>query len=80
MHYLTSRKLMFALSLGGIFCYAFATGTKTVAFYVAALVLLLGGLLQAVVFYRCPHCGKSLLPYRNGVPKHCPECGEELSE
>ncbi len=35
------------------------------------------GIIQAAVFYRCPHCGRSLLNYR-GVPNCCPHCGQEL--
>lgn len=35
------------------------------------------GLIQMIVFYRCPHCKKGLWNYR-GVPSYCPHCGEEL--
>lgn len=44
---------------------------------VAALTLLLAGMLQTVFFYRCPECGKSLNP-RTKQPKYCPHCGNEL--
>lgn len=35
------------------------------------------GIIQAAIFYRCPHCGGSLLRY-NGCPSFCPHCGQEL--
>ena len=41
-----------------------------------SLVLALG-LLQMVLFYKCPHCGAQLEP-RGPVPKFCPNCGKEL--
>ena len=44
---------------------------------VSALILV-GGISEAAIFYRCPHCGGSLLDKRGGIPKHCPHCGEEL--
>ena len=42
-------------------------------------LLMLAGIVQACVFYRCPHCKKSLMyicmPHNN-----CPHCGGELFE
>lgn len=39
--------------------------------------LMLGGIVQALVFYRCPHCEKSL-PIRGRKPDYCPFCGYKL--
>ena len=42
-------------------------------------VVMLASIVQAGVFYRCPHCKKSLMqicfPHNN-----CPHCGGELFE
>ncbi|HBF65752.1 MAG TPA: hypothetical protein DDW34_08430 [Clostridium sp.] len=35
--------------------------------------------IQFSIFYRCPHCGKSLTCVRGPVPEHCPHCGKELT-
>ena len=43
----------------------------------AGLGVLALGLLQMVLFYKCPHCGAQLEP-RGPVPKFCPNCGTEL--
>ena len=43
----------------------------------AGLGVLALGLLQMVLFYKCPHCGVQLEP-RGPVPKFCPNCGKEL--
>ena len=40
-------------------------------------IILLGGITQAGIFYRCPHCHKSL-DFRGKDPKFCPECGGKL--
>ena len=45
-----------------------------VLIFVGVLAL---GLLQMVLFYKCPHCGAQLEP-RGPVPKFCPNCGKEL--
>ena len=45
---------------------------------ILGIVLLFAGLLQAAVFYRCPHCGRAL-NIRARRPHFCPECGEELT-
>ena len=46
-------------------------------------LLVLGGavflaaILQTLLFFRCPCCGK-LWDTRGGVPHYCPECGEYI--
>lgn len=42
------------------------------------LALFAVGLLQAVVFYRCPKCGRPLLRSRGRIPENCPGCGYKL--
>lgn len=40
-----------------------------------ACVIIAAALLQYLVFFRCPHCGKHL---DRGLPDYCPKCGAEL--
>lgn len=49
-------------------------------FAIVGMLVFLASLIQAVIFYTCPHCGYSLMNVRGGVPEHCPKCGEELNK
>ena len=44
---------------------------------IVGAVILIGGIVQAMIFYRCPHCHKPM-ELMGQTPKHCPACGEEL--
>ncbi len=44
---------------------------------IAAIVLLLAGVVLCAVRYRCPSCGAAL-PVRGKTPKTCPSCGSPL--
>ena len=41
------------------------------------IVIVILGISQTAVFYRCPNCHKAL-NFRGRKPKYCPECGFEL--
>lgn len=41
------------------------------------MALMLCGIVQALIFYRCPQC-KKLLNMRGRKPNHCPQCGFKL--
>ena len=43
----------------------------------AGLGVLALGLLQMVLFYKCPHCGAHMR-LRERKTGYCPECGEKL--
>lgn len=43
----------------------------------AGLGVLVLGLLQMLLFYKCPHCG-TRFSLRKKRPGYCPECGEKL--
>ena len=47
---------------------------------ILGLVIFTAGILQTIVFYRCPYCGKNLDPRRANATKFCPECGKKLEE
>lgn len=44
---------------------------------VVALLVLLAGSVQTVIFYKCPHCGKAMEIRGKGNGK-CPHCGKPL--
>lgn len=39
----------------------------------------IAGVVQAVLFCRCPNCGESM-ETRGGLPAYCPSCGNKLEE
>lgn len=41
------------------------------------VIIIILGILQTAIFYRCPNCHKAL-NFRGKKPKHCSECGFEL--
>lgn len=43
-----------------------------------AIVSLLGGQIQYLLFCRCPHCGGPLWKVRGPQVSYCPDCGEPL--
>jgi len=49
-------------------------------FMVVGSVVFFTSLIQAFVFYRCPHCGKSLMDVRGGIPEYCHNCGISLKD
>ena len=49
-------------------------------FFAVGTIVFFAALVQAFIFYICPHCGYSLMNVRGGIPSHCPKCGKELKE
>ena len=45
------------------------------ALCVTGILLMLGGCVFRIVFFRCPHCGAYL---DRGLPNFCPRCGENI--
>lgn len=72
MNYKRSKKLFSAMCY---FCIALVVVSTILE--IRWLGVLALGLLQMVLFYKCPHCGAQLEP-RGPVPKFCPNCGKEL--
>ena len=72
MNYKRSKKLF------SVMCYlCLALVLVSTILEIRWLGVLALGLLQMVLFYKCPHCGAQLEP-RGPVPKFCPNCGKEL--
>ena len=42
-----------------------------------SIVIMMGGLVLRMVFYRCPHCGSYL---DRSTGEFCPHCGKKLGE
>ncbi len=82
MNYRKSRNLMWIGFVVGIlimaFANSFANATLGGAFVLVGSIVFIAALIQAFIFYTCPHCGHSLMDVRGGIPKHCPKCGNEL--
>ena len=82
MNFRKSRTLMWVGLVIGIFIMALGIGIKNEYainyFMIIGSVIFLVALIQAFVFYICPHCGYSLMNVRGEVPEHCPKCGKEL--
>ncbi len=54
---------------------AFLAGVEWLA--AVGVLILLAGILQTFLFFRCPHCG-GLWDTHGGVPHYCPHCGEYI--
>lgn len=52
---------------------------KSIAFYVAVLVLLVAYFVLTLILWRCPACGKYLGKLDLGI-KSCKNCGEQFIE
>lgn len=84
MNYKTSRTAMWIGYLLGLFIMALGIGAENekLTFFstVGGVVTVAVSLIQALIFYRCPECGYSLLNVRGKLPKFCPECKHSFSD
>ena len=82
MNFRNSRNLMTIGFVVGILTMVVGLGFENektiVRFLVGGTIIFLVALVQAFIFYLCPHCGYSLMNVRGGVPDHCPNCGKKL--
>lgn len=78
-----SYDLMTAGVLGGaaVVFLGLSIGMKSAALgnpiALLGLFAMLGGIGQALLFYKCPHCGRRLR-IRGGKQDFCPRCGRRL--
>lgn len=84
MNFKKSRTIMWVGFVIGIISMLMGTGssdeiTNPWIFGIGMLVFILS-ILQASIFYRCPHCNYSLMNVKGSVPKYCPKCGEEIND
>lgn len=76
MSYLQSHSLCMVLFVVGLLV-AWMFNTSLVGL-ILSLVLILGGLIQYLIFFRCPHCHKSLVSLNFNIPSQCRHCGHKL--
>lgn len=77
MDYKKSYRLFrFCLYLG-IALMLFALLIKVYWIGIPGVVIVLLGLIQVAIFYRCPGCGASF-DFRTRMPKYCPQCGRKM--
>lgn len=84
MNFKTSRTIMWSGLVIGILIALLGTDEGDVVtnpwiFGIGMFIFILS-LLQAFVFYRCPHCRYSLMNVKGNIPKFCPKCGEEIND
>ena len=78
MRYKKSRTTFYACLYIGLALILIAAIIKTALWpCILGGAVIFAGLIQAEIFYRCPHCHKSL-ELRGNVPQYCPNCGEKI--
>ena len=45
---------------------------------VSGVGVMMAGIVIGAIYYRCPHCSKSLMNIRGAMPEFCPYCGQRL--
>lgn len=78
MNFRKSRNLMWIGFAVGLLICSITMGTEQPIFLAIGMIVFMAALIQAFIFYTCPHCGYSLMNVRGDVPEHCPKCGKEL--
>lgn len=79
MNYKRSYQLFHMGLYGGGAAMVFGVGADILWLAIAGLAALTAGLIQAVFFCRCPHCGAAI-NIRAKLPKFCPDCGKMLEK
>nr|WP_326185856.1 hypothetical protein [uncultured Oscillibacter sp.] len=74
----TSRKVGWVLTaIALILCWITARSNSVVCGVLALAVLALD-LIQTLIYYRCPHCGRLIRTKSPRMPLYCARCGREL--
>lgn len=73
-HLIAQLGLWFGLIIGVI-----GASIENVFIAYLGVMLMVGGLIQAFIFYKCPNCNKPF-KIRSNKPQYCPECGEKLEK
>ena len=73
------RLLLLGLCAGAVMAFfGLAIGTRAgTVIGAVGVLLMIGGIAQAVVFYKCPDCGRQF-DVRTRRPDYCPGCGKKL--
>ena len=79
MDFKASERCMFISCAVGILLVALGNRRQSLMMSVVGAAVMVLGLLQTLIFYKCPHCKKR---FSIGAkrPKVCPHCGKSLEE
>lgn len=79
MDFKASERCMFISCAVGILLVALGNRRQSLMMSVVGAAVMVLGLLQTLIFYKCPHCKKH---FSIGAkrPKVCPHCGKSLEE
>lgn len=78
MNYKVSQKVLFIFCIIALAAIVAFLLTKMQIFFYVVVGAFLGGFIQGYIFYRCPHCNKSLMRHGRAVPQKCPHCGRDI--
>ena len=70
-----ARKIMWILYGVGVLVMLFGLINSFLIFLGA--VIMVAGLIEVLLFWRCPYCG-AMLPTREGNIQYCPYCGKSV--
>lgn len=74
----TSRKVGWVLIAVALAMYWMTEHSNSVVCGVLALAVLALDLIQTLIYYRCPHCGRLIRTKSLRMPLYCAHCGEEM--
>ena len=77
MDYRKSRMLLTVCAGAAVLLVLVASAAEILWMGIAAVILMLAGFVQAMIFCRCPYCG-AMFNMRTPLPRFCPNCGKEL--
>ena len=77
MDYRLSERMMVSACAAGILIVMLGNRRQSLTMSAVGAGLMVLGLLQALIFYKCPHCGAHMR-LRERKTGYCPECGEKL--
>lgn len=79
MDYNKSYEIYMLSLIVGIILMVISLATDIMWLGVIGMIGFMAGLLQTMIYYRCPKCNHPF-DTRGKKPKHCPECGFKLEE
>lgn len=74
----TSHKVSGACIAAALVLAFLGGDTEAPFFLIPALVIVVLDIIQYLIFFRCPHCGRLIRTKSLRMPRYCARCGEEL--
>ena len=79
MNYRLSERMMLSACAAGILIVMLGNRRQSLSMSAVGAGMMVLGLLQALLFYKCPHC-KKRFKIGSRRPSVCPYCGAKLEE